>query len=444
MRWFVLLLLGGCLEYEVEIETVVKEDGSFRRTVAIREKSEKPKTWVRYAPPAAPYVLTGDEKRGFVATMEGEPGTHAGGLRALFEDLSGKYGGAEATKGKRVLEGKVRVRVEDLVFGKLYRYEETLDFGIDPAAFRRELDFALECGLSILISAFELLEPEVDFQPVRAHARRDLLPEVRGSVLLMRQAAIRLIESDRWKAGNMRVDEFKRDPSFVLLLAELRRLGIHHESSAREPRTVNELFEDSKWTITDRMWSRLLEPLGKRTPNWKASLKERWLRAFDSEGESHLLERAYEKAVPEEKREVLERRLEEGGRALFGVLTMHEFFDEHNFTVRVRMPGTLLIAEGAQLHRHPTVEWRRDDFMVANPRFLAWSFVPNELMVGHIRDAHALLRVADCLQIAEPEEREELAAFFRAAGKVGLSAALEEVDRDNEPWSLLNKALEEK
>ena len=45
------VLLAGCLDYEIKVETVISVDGTATRVVRIKERSDKKATWRRYAPP---------------------------------------------------------------------------------------------------------------------------------------------------------------------------------------------------------------------------------------------------------------------------------------------------------------------------------------------------------------------------------------------------------
>ncbi len=66
------LLLPGCLDYKIAVEVTVASDGTVHRVVRIRERSDPPKTWKRFRPPAKPYFVTGSEKRCSMGFLSGQ------------------------------------------------------------------------------------------------------------------------------------------------------------------------------------------------------------------------------------------------------------------------------------------------------------------------------------------------------------------------------------
>jgi len=430
-----LLVLGGCLEYEVTVETVVAEDGSFTRTIRIRERSDKHETWRRYAPPTAPYELSGDDASGCVATMKGKPGEHAGGIRIVAEDIEGDYAGAKALENATILEGKVDVEVRDIAIGKLYRYSEWMDLGIDTVKFRKEFDFALEIGLDVLMKALEKLEPDVDFAPVRAHAKAELIPDLRTTLLVLHSEVVSVFRGVRAIEPDL-PRSFRPSPELTAIrriIAELVRIG------ALPPGTDVESIEkliDEKPEIDDRLWNRLLAPLKDAKPEWKAKLKKRLFNPDEGEG---LPDDFWETTIPEERRREIETRLREFVRAGLGAPFVNNLFDDHDVRVRVRLPGKILRADRADLQDWPVVEWRAGAML--NPYFEAWSFAPGEAMVGRIDDPQALVQFSAHFEDASDAERAAIAEFLADAKKHGVAKAKENVTDAHPALAKLAKAL---
>lgn len=444
MRWlFLLLLLGGCLEYDVVVETEVTEAGTIKRAIRIREKSDRPKTWQRYAPPREPYVLSGDEREGFVAKAEFEPGRHASGLRVVAEEIEGEYAGREPAEKARAFEGSVRVTVDDLIFGKLYTYRETIDLGLDPVKFRAEFDFALELGLHLLVAELEILEPDLDFAPVKEEAYRTVLPLVKSSLLAIHGQLVQLSESGVDLDGDASLEQLLDDPHVAIILAELGKLGLRRKKDAPQVKTLDEYLTAEHWDYDDELFRKALAPLKGVSGEKRAQLIER-LKSGDGEihqkGVPTLQEKAWSKVVPPAKQPYFEKRLEEFAVAGAGTLVVQNLFDTHRIRVRVRLPGKPLLASGA-LHGLPWVEWKIEAFHFANPRFFARSFLPNEKMVGHIADLDALFRYAEALKTATKVDREVIERYLKIAREEGFDAAKKKTRAMVEAMKPLRDAL---
>ncbi len=447
MRWFlvvlllvVLLLIGGCLEYEVDVETVVTAEGKVQRTISIRELSEKdPQAWTRYAPAKAPYELSGNERDGFVAEATFDLGFYPSGLRVLMADIDDECGGADAIKDVPTAEGNVFVRVQDVVFGKVYRYEETVDLGVDRVRFRKESEFALDLAVRIEIAAMELLEPELDFRGVRKHARKVVVPQLRASLLAIHTELAWLSENGlTLDEGLMEMDLLQRDSRFQVINAELKKLGLRAEKEAKG--NFVEVIFDRGWRIDESVWLGWLDALEGATRERKLALLERMRASAENEDKTNLQERAWEKTVPAEQREAIQKRLQKFGYSGIGALAINEFFDDHRIRLRVRLPGKVLLTNGA-LHDLPVIEWSVEPFQLIRPRAFAYSFLPSDKMVGRIGDARALLQFARIMERAAKHERAEIESFLAAARKDGLDNALAAFGKDNEPYELLSKVL---
>jgi len=419
MRWIWLALLCGCLEYEVSVETVVDGDGEVRRSARIVEKSDEPKTWERYAEPGEPYEFSGDEGSGFLArAREG-----AGGVRVR-------------AGGGRVREGTFRVAIDDLGFGVLYCYEEILDLGIDHVKFRAELGFALETLMQVAVAAFETLEPELDFAPVREAGYQRVLPAVKAPLLAIHTQLVRLNESGVPVDGALSMRELRRDSRFRVILAELGKLGLKRVEGAPEAKTLDEFVNDDHWVYDESLFlRRLLESLEGVSDERKARMVRRLVDNGKHQDEGpDLAERAWARAVPVAKRPYIEKRLREFAVAAVGALVVENLFDTHRFLFRVRMPGKLILTNG-QLQDSPAVVWRFGSLQLVNPRFRASSFEASDAMVGRIRDARKLLEFAGRWRDATDEQRAATARFLDRAREKGLSAAFELAEQED--WKLL-------
>ncbi|MEM8885799.1 MAG: hypothetical protein AAGD14_17170 [Planctomycetota bacterium] len=422
-----LILLGGCLDYEVTVDTTVKEDGSFVRTVRVHEQSDKHRTWTRYAPPRAPYEMTGSDAEGHVATLRAPAGRYKSGLRVLAKDLDeGPYRGAAGTLGKATYEGDVSVTVQDLLIGKLYRYEESLALGIDPVVFRRELDYALELGLDLLVAFLELAEPDTNFRTVQLQARRTLLPRWRSAFLSLHAELVRINHVLPAQSEAVVQQEMLRETTLRLIESELLRMGMRRKASVGRPSDFEKLMQGDAWEVDPRTWELLLAPLAGKDDAWRARLLVKVNELVRRDGgtdKSSGFDLAYARAVPESRRPEVERRMHAFARSAIGAPVANNLFDSHDFRFRVQLPGQVLSAGQAELHRFPVLEWRVGNLQLANPRFVAYSFVRSERMVGTIDDVGALLDYAAALAKAKPEERNLVEAFLVRAREDGLEKA---------------------
>jgi len=426
-----LLLVAGCLDYEVKVQTVVLKDGSAQRAVRIHERSDKHKTWRRYGQPQAPYVVAGDDAQGYDARASFKAGRHAGGLRYVHEPIEGEYKGAAESAGKPVSEGTFSAGADDLEIGTLYRYREQIDIGIDAVVFRAGLESVVRIAADFLVTALEVAEPDLDFQSVRDNARRRLVPEV-TRVLLAIHSHLRLMEQNGTPIAWIRtVDDLTRNPEVAVMLAGLDRLGIRRRADAPKTNDLEKYFELDSWTLREGLWSRILAPL----PGVNAKLRARlWdaLTADDGkEGESEAEKRrdqiwklASERAFPKEKSDAMEKAIRPVIAAGLGYPITNDLFDKHQIHVSVRMPGRVIYTNGV-VNADGAVSWRvlPSGAMLSNRSLIALSFVPSKSMVGRIVDVSALLEFGRMLQEAKDGEREGLKQFLAEARTAGIEEA---------------------
>jgi len=436
-----LLLAGGCLDYEVEVETVVAKDGSAQRSVRIRETSKKHMTWRCYAEPRAPYVLAGDDAKGYEAKAKFAAGRHSGGVRFVEQAFDGDYGGSAESKGRPAFEGHFAVGADDIEIGTLYHYREEIDIGIDPAKFRAGLLSVVEVGADLLVTTLELAEPELDFKPVRDQALTKLVPEVTSALLAIHTQLLLMEARGRPIIRMRKVDELLRSPEMKVILAELDRLGIRRRKDAPETNDPSIYFDFKSWTSREALWSRLRAPLEGADDALRDKLWETVILDSSDTG-NRFWEAARERLFPEEKSEALEKELRLVAVAGIGAPVANELFDDHQLDISVRMPGRILSTNGVVEKTSGRVSWRIDPGggTYSNPSPVAWSFVPSEAMVGRIVDVEALVHFGQLLAEAPNGEREGVKLFLERARKSDLDAA-RETHKSNELVTALADAL---
>ncbi|MFI5403406.1 MAG: hypothetical protein ACHQ1G_10745 [Planctomycetota bacterium] len=394
-----LLLLSGCLEYEIAVKTVVQPDGTARRTLVIREKAEK-ETWKRLAPPAQPYATTGDDENGFTATAELKPGLHPSGLKVLL---------GEAEKDPPAAEGTVRVETTDLFIATVYRYEERIALGTDSARFRAELPKWLDLGLRFALETLRTAFPEIDFAAVEAKARAEFLPAVERATLATLLGGQALLAELRQKGS---VDDVVAGELLSLLQRELEPLGVSVKLPEGPPWNDAEMEEFSK--KAGRQFSeRFLAPLAEaeRAKVIEAILSE------DSLGEA--ADAAAEKLWPtEEAANKLGEDLQAFASTALGAYLSYGLFDSFHLRFRVELPGRLVRTNG-DLTRLPAVEWRLEqgDLVLAPPVLFATSFVAREGVAGEGWDSTTLMAIEEALAKLTPEQRASLAKVVEKALK---------------------------
>jgi len=443
-----LLLVAGCLDYEVKVQTVVLKDGSAQRAVRILEGSDKHKTWRRYGEPQAPYMVAGDDAKGYEASAAFKAGRHAGGLRYVHEALTGDYKGSAESAGKPVSEGTFSVGADDLEIGTLYHYREQIDIGIDAVVFRAGLESVVRIAADFLVTALEVAEPNLDFQPVRDHARRRLVPEV-TRVLLAIHSHLRVMEQSGTPIAWIRtVDDLTRNPEVAVMLAGLDRIGIRRRADAPRTNDLEEYFELDSWTLREGLWSRLLAPLPGVNAKLRAKLWDALTADDGKEGESEAEKRrdkiwkqASERVFPKDKSDAMEKAIRPVIAAGLGYPITNDLFDKHQLDVSVRMPGRVIYTNGI-VDAGGGVSWRvhPNGAMLSNRSLIALSFVPSKSMVGRIVDVNALLEFGRKLEEAKDGEREGLKKFLAEARSAGIEAARKKVG-SNDLVSALFEAL---
>ncbi|MHC4550432.1 MAG: hypothetical protein ACYTEZ_16825 [Planctomycetota bacterium] len=412
-----VLLLPGCLEYEITVETTVQADGKVHRALTISESEQK--TWKRFQPPAAPYVLEGSEEKGFSAVAEFGPGRHASGIRVLLTDPEGDYGGAEKARDLPAAVGTLHVQVTDLMFGTLYAYREKVALGADPARFRRELPRWLDVGLRLLLEALKLKLPEVDFTDVEKNARAGLIQRVEYSFVSIYQAASALTRDYRRHRYGEDVGLWLENPHAQLILAEMAVMGLHRRADAGRAKTLQQ-FVEGGWTLGGGIVDEFVAPLPKAT---RERVKAILLHMNDE------LEKEFEQAfgrvfADKAARPRIQADFLRFAVAAVGAYVAHGLLDEHELSFRLKMPGRLLRTNGS-LGRLPEVEWRLgdDDLALVAPQLSAYSFVPARGVEHRAWQLDLLLDVRQKLAALDEDGRKVLGEIV----KVGWTATRDEI-----------------
>ncbi len=396
-----LLLVGGCLHYEISVETAVAADGATRREIRIRETSEEPKTWKNLVPPGPPYVLEGDEATGFVAKASQKPGTHGSGLH---------YRTGKEEEGGAHVSGSVTVEVTDLRVGKLYVYRERFPTAIDPERFRRELPLWMERSLAVGVEAMRLMHPDIDWAPVEAHVRGTVLPQLEKSMLAIHSALQVLIADGRAHHYGNDFEAWRSHPQARVLLAEMERYGLRRKAEAKAPRTVREFFDEASWEHPLALLDLFFRPL-------KAELRALVDKSIlePSEGAPDRFEEVMDKLYPEgEVRDKLERDGLAWLISLLGAPAVIGIVDQHDLRFGVLLPGQLLATNG-EPSGDLGVRWQLDnaDLFLVGPELSAVSFLPAEGEPQGRWRLRSLLAIRDALLDGD-EEPDLLKAIERA------------------------------
>lgn len=427
-----LLLLPACLEYEITVETVVQPDGSSRRTVSIKARDgEKPAdAWRRMKRPGDPYAVEGDPEKGFVASARLPAGRHPSALRVLL----GGFGddAAEAREDLPVAEGTADVRAVNLIVGTLYRYEERIALGTDPARFREDLPRWLDIALRLLLEAMKTRFPDIDFAPVEARARTELLPAVERAIENLHHAASgMLLELGPLGAGAS-PELLARSEFWPAVVRELKAFGVDlpEDGDALQKMLNDDSAEQAFEGLPATLAERLVAPLPEER---RAEVKDALLEA----GLDGLMKAGTEKLYPEEEaREKLERECAAFAASALGAYTVYGLFDSFDLRFRLELPGKLLRTNG-DLARLPAVEWRLGkggNLFLVPPVLYAYSFLPAK-GAPDAWDMAALGRIDDALANLTPDARaavEVVVAGVLAGGKrdeTGLEGEAQEACR---------------
>ncbi len=402
-----LLLLPACLDYEIVVTTVVQPDGTTRRVLVIREKEEK-KTWKRLARPAAPYATAGDDENGFTATAELKPGQHPSGLRVLLGEVDED---SPAAKGPPAAEGTVHVETTDLLVATVYRYEERIALGTDPARVRAELPKWLDLGLRFAIDTLRIQFPEIDFAPVEAKARAEVLPAAERAIVAMLLAGQAALAESRPMGPSEKAIE---EDLLRLVLRELEPLGVSVKLPEGPPWDDGEmeaLSEKAGRQLAERFLAPLAE--AERTKVMDAILSE--------DGLEEAAGAVAEKLWPtEEAQEKLRDDLQAFAVNGLGAYFTYGLFDSFSLRFRVELPGRLVRTDG-DLTSLPAVTWDlgKADLVLAPPVLFATSFVQREGAAGEGWDGAKIARIEEMLATLSPEQRAGLAELVTKALKIG-------------------------
>jgi len=364
-----LVLLGGCPQYEITITTIVNVAGHATRTLVITEKEEG-EPWHRFAPPTAPYAAKGANR--FEAALA--PGRHPNGIRYLLAAEAPKT--AEAAATLPATEGDVVVESTDLYLGRLVRYHETIAIGADPEHVRKELPRMLKEAAAVSLDALALRFPDVDVRPLVRHVEETLVPRIARDLLVIRDEAALLIAQYRANRYGPTFAEWRDHPGARRIVAALGRLGIRRKPDAAPPQTFEELFSDlDEWEFGNQVVAEAVATLDVSAER-RVEIARVVLHPDEEMKKNLELSRA--RHYPSEEEQA---RLEAEGGALaiaaVGAYLVRGLVDTHHFSVSVRMPGTLLFANG-DLGAAPEVRWRlvSGNLFVLPPEFTAYSFVP--------------------------------------------------------------------
>jgi len=397
-----LVQLPACLEYEIVVTTIVQPGGIVRRTLAIREKAEK-KTWARLRSPAEPYRTEGDDEKGFEAKAELKAGRHPSGLAVLL---------GEADKNPPVAEGTVSVEAKDLLVATVYRYEERIAIGADPARFRKELPKWLDLALGVALDTLRTAFPEIDFAPVEAKARAEFLPAAERAIVaafLACQAAVAegrargSVDADVIAVELLRVVVHELEPLGVSIPVDLLPVGPEWNADAAAEKAGRQMVEKLLSPLDEAQRARVIEAI------------------FSGDALEQAAEEAGKRLCPTENaKERLGRDAQAFAASALGAYVAYGIFDSFDMSFRVELPGRLLRANG-ELSRLPGVAWRLEqgDLVLAAPVLTASSFETREGVAGEGWDGETLSEIEKALAEVPPEQRPALEAVVEKAIRVG-------------------------
>jgi hypothetical protein len=410
-----LLLLPACLDYEIAVTTVVQADGSIRRKLTIRARDQgKPAdAWKRLKRPDGPYKAEGDDEKGFTATAEMKAGACPSGLRVLLGGLDIKDG--EPPKDVPAAEGTVDVRATNLLIGTLYRYEERIALGTDPVKFRESLPRWLDMGLRVLIDALKLKFQDIDFAPVEARARAELLPAIERALVNLHHAITAMMLESGPLAPAAPPELLARSEFWPAIAREAAAFGIE---MPKDEAAFEAMFEGEEAgnrmvnALRERLVDRLLAPLPEAR---RAEVREALL-AEDALEEQ--LEEAGKKLYPgKDAEEKLQQEMLSSATSGLGAFVVYGIFDSFDLRFRVELPGKPLRTNG-DLSRLPAVEWhltKGDNLFLVPPVLYAYSFVPGKGVPGEGWDLGRLANIQDALAELTPEARAEVAVVLAGA-----------------------------
>jgi len=443
-RWLLLLLLGGCLKYEISIETVVRADGTCARVLSFLEKDDQ-ETWRRLRPPGATYTVAGSDEEGITARAELKAGANPSGLRVLLENAKGEYGGADAVKDFPFAEGTVFVDRSDLVIGTLYTYRETVETAADPVYFRKAVPHWLDVGFRLLMETLRVKEPGIDFAKVEANARKEILPRAEQALVTIHQALGVLLRDYREHRYSMRAATWLEHPQVRLLLLELKGLGVVRKKVLPQPKTLSEAMDDDQWELGTKLVDEFLAPLEDRRA--RERIKEMLLDPDDHLGAA--FEEAAAKIFPAGEREKSEEAMQRFVIAGIGAYTLYGIFDSFHMRFRVKMPGRVLRTNG-DLGRYPQVTWdlHDEELFLVSPQLTVHSFVPAKGVERGAWSFAALAKVRDRLAEFDPREREMLDAVVFQARRTGWTADGKAIEREHgenvaEAYEAMKAAIED-
>jgi len=403
---FFCVLLCGCLDYKIAVETKVTPDG-IQRTITIKEPGRK-KPWDRFEKPEAPYAVEGSDEKGYRGTAMFELGTHRSGLRRLMSERE------EDTPQPVVAEGEVSVAAEDFFIGTLYRYDESIANGADPARFRKELPLWLDRGLRIVTETLRLRMPEIDFDPAEKHAREKVLPRVERAAIAIHLHATSLLRDDRVHRYGEDAHPWLATQQMQAILAELATVGFKRRGPP--PDDADKYFKSDEWELGGALVDECLAQVKGLTQEQRTKLRDDLLKG-DLED---LFELAAKKLFPDKKK--LERELLGFVRSVTGGYM--EIFDSCDLKFSVTLPGQILQTNGRIVGSTLVWEFSEDQLGLSPPHLSAISFLPAKGVEGRKWDLVQLAGVREVLIGLSAEERAAAKALVERANEAGWGDSL--------------------
>jgi hypothetical protein len=339
--WVSTVALVACgTDHRIEVETDVSADGAARRTLvfAIPNAEEPETTWSAFAKPDEPYRVEAASER-FRASGEFARGSHPSGLRPVVRP-EGEQAEPE------ILEGTFAVDVRDLAIGRVYRYRETIEIGVDLEEARRALDRWLRLGLDLALEALRLRFPDADLSALESHARESLLPRFEA---VAEASYLQFLEW--WRTGVdlgllRREDRDHAVRFWRLAESAWARLGVVYSPPLESKDFLEGFLEEGNYDFGEFVEREIAPRLG----GIPEAQREEFLSLFTGEGLAGLaksVEALFEERYPTEEEE--RKRLEiEGTRAAVAVFgfPITRIFDTLRVRFALRMPGRILRTNG--------------------------------------------------------------------------------------------------
>jgi len=420
LSWIGVLPLAACgTNHRIEVETTIAADGTTKRALVfhVPNAEEPDSTWSVFARPEDPYRVEAVEET-FRAEASFGAGVRPGGIRPILWDPSDAAATAPAPR-----DGTFSIEVSDLVLGRLYRYRETIEIGVDLDATRRALDRWLRRGLDLSFEALRRRYPDVDLARLESHARGSLLPRFEGIVV---ETHLRFL--DWWRTYRALEpdpdDDLAHKERFWRLFEEgCGRLGIVYARPPGEKADLDDLFEEGDFDFSEFVAREIAPHLDRESPLLALFEKEA-LAALGKE-----VEAVFDERHPEGGEE--RRRWEaEGSRdAAFAFgFPILRVFDLYRVRATLRVRGRVLRTNGEIAAEPGEVRWSlsNEHFWFVSPDMHALAFDPESWARADAEgkerrwDLAALRAWSRGLEGVSGEERDALRRLLRS--DLGLDA----------------------